>query len=176
MAPIGPPTPPTARGARPIHWIALSLVCLVVDFALGPTIQFPFVYLVPISMASWYGGRSWGLALAILLPVCRFFFNLVWDPAWLTPIESSINAVIRITVFAAFAFLIDRTARQMRELRHMHLLEGMLGVCSVCKKVRDDRVGSWQTLEAFVAGHPSEFEPDCCPDCKAHNRDVFERR
>jgi hypothetical protein len=160
---------------RPLHWIVLSAICVAVDYAAGPTIQFPLVYLAPVSIAAWYGGRAWGLALACLLPLIRLALRAVWEPPW-SLLESSINAAIRIVVFASFAWLIDRTARQMRELRHMRLLEGMLGVCGVCKKIRDDRRGEWQPLDQYVAQHPGEFNADVCPDCAAHARDLFDRR
>lgn len=163
------------RGVLPVYWVAFSLICVAIDYKIGPFIQFPIVYLAPISLASWYGGRSWGLALALILPLFRLSFRTMWDPPW-TLLESSINAAIRITVFASFAWLIDRTARQMRELRHMQLLEGMLGVCGVCKKIRDERAGAWQPLDVYVAGHPDEFRRDVCPDCTKQIRDVFDRR
>lgn len=165
----------SGRGVLPIYWVTFSLICVAIDYKTGPFIQFPLVYLAPISLASWYGGRGWGLALALILPLFRLAFRTIWDPPW-TLLESSINAAIRITVFASFAWLIDRTARQMRELRRMQLLEGMLGVCRVCKKIRDQRAGAWQPLDAYVAGHPDEFRPDVCPDCTKQIHDVFDRR
>ncbi len=163
------------RGVLPVYWLTFSLLCVVIDYLSGPVIQFPIVYLAPISLAAWYGGRSWGLTLAFVLPLFRLAFRAIWDPPW-TLLESSINATIRITVFASFAWLIDRTARQMRDLRHMHVLEAMLGVCSLCKKIRDRRADAWQPLDAYVAGHPDEFRPDVCPDCKKQTSDVFDRR
>ena len=115
------------------------------------------------------------MTLAIVLPLCRLYFRTVWNPPW-TFLESSINAAIRIGVFASFAWLIDRTARQMLELRHMRLLEGMLGVCSVCKNIRDDRLYSWQSLDSYIRAHPGEFRQELCPACARHVRDVVDRR
>lgn len=163
------------RRLMPAGWLALSLLCLAIDYRTGPVIQFPLVYLAPISLASWFGGRIWGLALAVILPLCRLYFRTVWDPPW-TLLESSINAAIRITVFATFAWLIDRTARQMRELERTRLLEAMVGVCSVCKNIRDRRSNAWQPLEAYVNTHPDDFRPDVCPDCRKQVQDVFDRR
>lgn len=162
---------------RPVHWVALSLVCLVVDFWTGPQIQFPIVYLAPISIASWYHGRVWGFTLAVILPLFRlsFYSSAIWDPPSSIG-ESSINAAIRIVVFLSFAWLVDRTARQMRELRHTHLLEEMLGLCSVCKKIHDQRTDAWEPLDAYVAGHEGEFKHGVCPACARPHRDVFDRR
>jgi hypothetical protein len=164
-----------SKRTRLLAWLALSVVCLFVDFETGPIIEFPLVYLVPISLAAWFNGRVWGLVLAVVLPLCRLYFRTVWEPPW-TFFESSINAVIRITVFSAFAWLIDRTAGQMRALQHTRLLEGMLGVCSVCKNIREKDSNVWTPLESYVEAHPDDFEPDVCPDCGTRVRDVFDRR
>lgn len=171
------PSNPFARlsecGALPICWV--SLICVAIDYVTGPVSQFPIVYLAPISMASWYGGRNWGLALAFILPLFRLYFVSVWDPPW-TLLESSINAAIRMSVFLAFAWLVDRTVRQMRDLRRLRLLEGILGVCSVCKKIRDQQTDAWRPLDVYVADHAEELRPDLCPECAKHVREVVDRR
>jgi hypothetical protein len=163
------------RRIAPAYWLALSSVCLISDYLTGPFIEFPVVYLIPISLASWFEGRRWGMALAFILPLFRLYFTTVWDPPW-TFFESLINAAIRISVFASFAWLIDRTARQMRELRLMRLLEGMLGVCGVCKSIRDERLDAWQPLDSYVQAHPDEFRQDLCPECAKRVRQVVDRR
>ena len=159
----------------PVSWILLSAVCVAVDYNSGPYIQFPIVYLVPVSLASWYSGRRWGLGLALTLPLFRLAFRTVWDPPW-SFTESLINAAIRITTLSAFAWAMDRISRQMRELRHMQLLEGMLGVCGNCKRIRDERDGGWQPLDTYVARHPESFTRDRCPECEKEAGDFFDRR
>ncbi len=156
-------------------WIALSIGCLAVDYALGPFIQFPIVYLVPVSLAAWNNGRILGLALAIILPLCRLYFITLWDPPW-TFLESVVNAAIRIAVLASFAWLIDRTARQTRRLSsEVLLLTGMLPVCSLCRKIRQAG-GGWQPLDTYVLRNPGEFKHELCPDCARISTDVFNRR
>jgi hypothetical protein len=159
----------------PVSWILLSAVCVAVDYYSGPYIQFPIVYLVPVSLASWYSGRGWGLGLALTLPLFRLAFRTVWDPPW-SFTESLINAAIRIATLSAFAWAMDRISRQMRELRHMQLLEGMLGVCGNCKRIRDERDGGWQPLDTYVARHPESFSRDWCPECEKEAGDFFDRR
>ena len=162
---------------RPVHWIVLSLGCLALDYWAGPQIQFPIAYLVPISLASWYGGRTWGLALAAILPLFRllYYLNEVWDPP-ASLAASSINAGIRVAVFALVAWLIDRTAYQVRELRRMRMLEGLLGVCSECKHIHDQDRDAWEALDVYLAGHPGEFKPGICPACAGSHTGVFDRR
>ena len=160
---------------QPVTWLALSAICLLLDFATGPIIQFPVVYLVPIGLAAWYGSRGWGLALAVVLPLFRLYYRTIWEPPW-TFTESAVNAGIRISIFAGFAWLLNRTARQIRELERMHLLEGLVGVCSECRRIRDRHDGAWEPLDAYVERHPADFERDLCPECARRAREVFDRR
>jgi hypothetical protein len=163
------------RNVPPIVWIGGALVCVFLDYLTGPVLQFPLFYLAPIAIASWYGGRLWGLTLAIGLALVRLFFTTVWDTPW-TFLESAINAGIRVIVFAAFAWSIDRVATQMRELRRMRLLEQMVGVCSICGQIHDGAINIWQSLEEYAARHPGEFERDLCPTCAERARETFDRR
>lgn len=155
-------------------WIALSIGCLAIDYALGPFIQFPIVYLVPVSLAAWHSGRKLGLTLAVILPLCRLYFITLWDPPW-TFLESAVNAAIRITVLASFAWLVDRTASQTRRLSsEVLLLTGMLPVCSRCRKIR--QAGDWQPLETYVRQNPGEFKHELCPECSQISAEIFDRR
>lgn len=119
------------RRFLPFYWLVISVILLIADYASGPFIQFPVTYLIPISLASWYNGRSWGLAFAIILPVIRLFFNVaLWKIPW-TWVEASVNCVIRVAVFSIFVILTDRTAKQTGELKkEVKMLSGLLPICS----------------------------------------------
>ena len=156
-------------------WIALSIGCLAIDYALGPFIQFPIVYLVPVSLAAWNSGRYLSLALAVTLPLFRLYFITLWDPPW-TFLESAVNAAIRIAVLASFAWLVDQTASQTRRLAsEVVLFTGLLPVCSRCRKLRQAG-GEWQALETYVAKNPGEFKHELCPDCAVISAEIFNRR
>jgi hypothetical protein len=158
----------------PLVWIALSIGCLAIDYALGPFIQFPIFYLVPVSLAAWNSGRKAGLALAVILPLCRLYFITLWDPPWAF-LESAVNAAIRITVLASFAWLVDRTASQTKRLSsEVLLLTGMLPVCARCRKIR--RAGDWHPLETYVLQNPGEFKHELCPECAEISAEIFNRR
>ena len=44
-------------------------------------------------------------------------------------------------------------------------LEGLLPICSYCKKIRDDR-NYWQQLEGYIKARTgSDFSHSVCPDC-----------
>jgi hypothetical protein len=149
-----------------IYWFGLSVLLAIADYFSGPFIQFPITYLIAVALASWYNGRWWGLAYAIVLPLVRWGFNAVaWTIPW-TITEASINLLIRIAVLSSFALIIDRTAVQTRILsRHVQMLEGLLPICAYCKKIRDEKE-EWQPMEKYIQERtPAKFTHGICPDC-----------
>jgi len=50
-------------------------------------------------------------------------------------------------------------------LNHIKQLQGMLPICSVCKKIRDDK-GYWNHIESYISSHSEvEFSHGICPEC-----------
>jgi len=152
------------------YWFGLSVLLAIGDYFSGPFIQFPVTYLIPVALASWYNGKGWGLAYAILLPLVRWGFNNVaWTIPW-SITEASVNALIRIAVLSSFALVIDRTSTQTRILsKHVQMLEGLLPICSYCKKIRDES-DEWQPMEKYIqARTAAKFTHGICPDCLRKN-------
>jgi hypothetical protein len=45
------------------------------------------------------------------------------------------------------------------------VLQGILPICSHCKKVRDDQ-NYWQQVESYISAHSgTRFSHSICPDC-----------
>jgi hypothetical protein len=69
---------------------------------------------------------------------------------------------VDVVVLVAFAFLIDRILRQHREIR---ILEGLLPMCSFCKRIREDD-GHWRQLETYIAERSdARFSHTFCEEC-----------
>lgn len=154
------------------YGFAVSILLLIADYFAGPFIQFPISYLIPVAYLSWFNGRRWGLIFAIFMPLVRFYFNVaLWTVPW-TITEASINALIRIVVLSSFALIIDRTAIQTRKLsRQVSLLEGLLPICSYCKKIRDQNE-QWQVMERYIMERSeAKFTHSICPDCMREHYD-----
>ena len=70
-------------------------------------------------------------------------------------------------------------ARQFQELRqaldHIKTLQGILPICSFCKKIRDDK-GYWDQVEVYVSKHSNaEFSHSICPECmEKHYPEAFD--
>jgi hypothetical protein len=58
-----------------------------------------------------------------------------------------------------------------QEERHIKLLEGLLPICSYCKKIRDDAgtgtgEGKWERIEDYIYKKTEqEFTHGICPEC-----------
>ena len=50
-------------------------------------------------------------------------------------------------------------------LNNVKMLQGLLPICSYCKKIRDDK-GYWKQLEAYIEEHSeAEFSHSICKEC-----------
>ena len=159
-----------------VYWLGVSAIVVAVDYLSGPVIQFPALFIVPVSLAAWYSGRVWGLVLAVGLPLVRLYFTTILDAPW-TFTEAAINAAIRMTVLGAFAVLVDRIAVQAKALsERVEILEGMLPVCAMCKRIRDEGA-TWRPLEQYVLTQSKDhISHEICPDCAARVGETFDRR
>lgn len=53
----------------------------------------------------------------------------------------------------------------LKLLRKIHYLQGLLPVCSSCKKIRTDE-GAWKEIEIYIEENSdAEFTHGMCPDC-----------
>lgn len=61
--------------------------------------------------------------------------------------------------------LADRVAELEFALSRVKQLQGLLPICSYCKKVRDDH-NYWQQVDSYIGKHSEvEFSHSICPDC-----------
>jgi len=75
----------------------------------------------------------------------------------------------RVQVGVRMVELQTSLAERVKELEvaltHVKKLEGILPICSYCKKIRND-LDSWQHVESYVAAHSQvEFSHGICPAC-----------
>ncbi len=53
-----------------------------------------------------------------------------------------------------------------RALSEVHTLQGLIPICSYCKKIRDDG-GAWNQMEQYISSRSSaKFSHGICPECK----------
>ena len=75
----------------------------------------------------------------------------------------------RVAVGAQMLGLQRNLAERVKELEaalsQVKQLQGMLPICSYCKKIRNDQ-NYWQRVEGYISDHTDvEFSHGICPDC-----------
>ncbi len=139
------------------HWLVLAVLMVAVDYVGGPTIQFPFLFLIPVMLAAWFTGSRAGLILALLLPAARLLYGSAAWGDWLT-LTAVANCMIRIAVFSLIALLTSFAAG-------VRVLRGLIDICAHCRKVMDAQ-GKWSTVEDYVERHSeAAFTHGICPEC-----------
>ena len=64
-----------------------------------------------------------------------------------------------------------------RAIQEIHVLRGLLKICSFCKKIRNDQ-GGWQQIEIYIREHSeAEFSHGACGECaEKHYHEVLKGR
>jgi DNA-binding response OmpR family regulator len=72
--------------------------------------------------------------------------------------------------------LLERYRELEDALKRVKQLQGLLPICSYCKKIRNDR-NYWEQVDAYVASHSeAQFSHGVCPECyEAHLKPQLER-
>lgn len=80
-----------------------------------------------------------------------------------------LTGAIRIILLLMFLTLLIVTFLKNRQLRSakekLKVLDGLLPICSYCKKIRDDE-GHWDPVESYIdKKSEAKFSHSVCPDC-----------
>jgi len=128
--------------------------------------MFPISFVLPVTLAGWYLGRWPALAVATGLVGTRLTMVIAWDVQQFTTPVAIANALIRLIVLALLGYLVNKTAQQQRALSaRLASLEGLLPICSACRKIRAED-GTWETVEEFISARSeARFTPGQCEPC-----------
>jgi hypothetical protein len=159
------------RRLGPVHWLAMAVAILALEYYTGPFVQFAILLVFPVTLATLLHGLRVGVALALILPLVRLTFFARWPLPSSWPFAIA-DALIDVLILAGTAVLIDRIVRQEQQLR---VLQGLLPICSFCKRIRDEG-GDWRQLEAYIASRSAaRFSHTFCPDCgRRHYPDLVD--
>ena len=146
--------------------VLISVGTLVLDIITSPYIQFPILFVIPVGMAAWYLGRWSAIGFAIALVAARLAIVLNFEaetaPAW----AAAVNACINLAVLGGLAIVTRNHQKSRRALvTRVQILEGILPICSFCKKIRRPD-GSWQQIETYVSERSAaDFSHGLCAAC-----------
>ena len=146
---------------RTLIGLGIALLVLSLDLLTGPQVLFPILYVVPVTVTGWLNKGLLAYFLAGALPVARFLFFLRWDQTDSLYLLA-VNTIIRMAALLIIAYLVNRTAIQSRRV---HLLEGLLKICSSCKRIQNEK-GEYESVEKYISGHSAvQFSHGLCVEC-----------
>ena len=160
---------------HPLWWWAIALALVLADYLVGPSTQFPVLYVIPVSLAAWYSGRGSALAIAVAVPLAHLVFLVAF---WKVPGEAAPIAatMLRAGAIAISAMWVARLAEHERALeRYVYRLEGLLPICAFCKSIRNS-AGEWEPFEVYITTRSkAEFSHGFCPSCGRTHYQLFEQ-
>jgi hypothetical protein len=96
-----------------------------------------------------------------------------------------IAALLGSLIIFIAGHMLDKKEREQQELikglkralLEIKTLQGIVPICSFCKKIRDDK-GFWSQVESYVSHHTeAEFSHGVCPDCQEeHYPELFNNK
>lgn len=91
--------------------------------------------------------------------------DYVTKPFDLEELRARVRVGVRV---ARLQSLLAKRVRQLEEaLARVKQLQGLLPICSYCKKIRNDR-NYWQQVEGYISERSeAQFSHGICPDCYA---------
>jgi K+-sensing histidine kinase KdpD len=142
-----------------------SALIIGIDLLTPPQILLSIFFILPILIAGWYNSLRWALILSVTLPLARFFIATFIEPLWHVS-YNLINAIDRFLVFSLVSLITARLSDSVKRLkREIKVLEGLIPICTNCKKIRDQNQ-EWQPLEKYLTERSdTQFTHGICPDC-----------
>lgn len=107
---------------------------------------------------------GWGL---IAWGIYILLFPFIWQLPWLLPL--AFGFLVGFHVLAGMGMMVlvvDRMRiRAEKSEEHAQRLEGLLPICSNCKRIRDDH-DNWHKIETYIRERSdAEFSHGICPEC-----------
>lgn len=132
-----------------------------------------FFYLIPLGFVAMWSSPKQSSHVMILAAICTV---LTWIGFFLSPLDDNVWPAIANRLFAVtvIGITVMLSLARKRAEDTLKVLQGLLPICSYCKKIRDVN-GYWEQIERYIAARSeADFTHGMCPDCGAkHFPDVF---
>ncbi|MBI5846637.1 MAG: DUF4118 domain-containing protein [Nitrospirae bacterium] len=155
---------------------ALLLCTGLADYLTGYEIGISLFYLIPISLAAWFGGRTLGLLFSLMSALITAAVDFMAGEEYSNIVIEGWNLLMRFGFFSIYTVVLstvkidlDERRKLVEELQQalseVKRLSGLLPTCASCKKIRDDK-GFWNRMEDYISDHSeAEFSHGICPEC-----------
>ena len=152
-----------------------ALLCYELATGGGEEHAFLWFYFFPL-VAFYLVEKKEGLVwVGLSVGLSGFFFFAPFFHEYAT--EIGIRFLITYGIVSILSFGLESSRqryyeelmREKRKLEHalaeVKTLQGLLPICAVCKRIRDDK-GYWNQMEAYIHEHSeAEFSHGICPEC-----------
>ncbi|MCW8985548.1 MAG: GGDEF domain-containing protein [Thermoanaerobaculales bacterium] len=110
--------------------VSVLLVAAVaaVDDATGQELSFSIFYLIPVSLAAWYGGRYTGYAVSILSALAWLAVDMISGKAYSGSVVPFWNATVRLGFFVLVAHLLASLRIQLTYEETLARIDALTGV------------------------------------------------
>lgn len=95
--------------------IAICIIAGIIDILIGPEVSSAIFYVVPISLAAWYGNRFTSFLTAITAAVVWLATDKISGRHYSYPIIIYWNAMVRLGLFVIIAFLTNGFRTKLKE-------------------------------------------------------------
>jgi len=119
---------------------------------------------IPLKLLKGRNIAGWGLILwGIYVPL--FPLMLFW-PSVFPLVFGFLVGFHVLSVVGMTVLILDRMRIRVETIeKHARRLEGLLPICSHCKKIRDDQ-NHWHAIESYIRERSdAEFSHGICPEC-----------
>jgi len=164
--------------------LVISLLCYELAIGGGEGYAFLWFYFFPLA-AFYLVGKQEGIVWVGASLLLSGFFFLV-PKFYQYDTGAGLRFLLTYSIVALLSFGLEFSRNWyyqelMREkkmledaLTEVSTLQGLLPICSFCKRIRDDK-GYWNQIEAYIHEHSeAEFSHGVCPECaKVHYPDFI---
>jgi hypothetical protein len=160
-------------------WIATLVITSAVgwvDWITGHELSVFVLYFIPVAFAAWHLGLLAAVAEAIVSATFWFGADALSGHRYSTHFFAVGNTLVRLCAFLSIGWAIQRIRQLLlaeqarskllhRSLAELKVLNGILPICAVCKKIRDGE-GHWLQMERYISNNSgASFSHGYCPDC-----------
>ena len=158
----------------PAWTFAIAAAVSLLDYLVAPA-DFPALFFFPVLFAAWYGGLRWALPF-VLLPFVQVFNSWLAGAGGDQMYVDAVAAGVRSVMMTPIVIWIAEVSAAQRALqREVEILEGLLPICSYCKRIRDDD-GKWQVLEKYIEENSeATFTHGICESCLREEEVAWKR-
>lgn len=110
--------------------LLLLLLVGIFHYSLDPQVSTSLFYLLPVSVAAFFGSRYLGFGIAILSALIWFINDLVSDLVYAHPLIGLWNSVMRMQIFIFIAYLISALRSALKAAAQAADLDPLMGLAN----------------------------------------------